>query len=58
LRLEKTDAATWAELVPRRHARQTNRLIAGRVSAVRGGGPYPDALRSALSQTLTELSEA
>ena len=48
LRVEKTDAATWAELVLRRYARQTNRLIAGRVFAVRGSGPYADALRSAL----------
>lgn len=46
--MEKTDAATWAELVLRRYARQTNRLIAGRVFAVRGNGPYADALRSAL----------
>jgi adenosylhomocysteinase len=48
LRVEKTDVATWAELVLRRYARQTNRLIAGRVFAIRGNGPYADALRSAL----------
>ncbi|HEY3545676.1 MAG TPA: adenosylhomocysteinase [Propionicimonas sp.] len=46
--MEKIDAATWAELVVRRYARQTNRLIAGRVFAVRGSGPYADALRSTL----------
>ncbi|HEY3409772.1 MAG TPA: hypothetical protein VGK53_16510, partial [Propionicimonas sp.] len=46
--MEKTDAPTWAELVLRSYARQTNRLIAGRVFAVRGSGPCADALRSAL----------
>lgn len=39
----------WAELVIRRYARQTNRLIAGRDFAVRGTGPHADALGSALS---------
>jgi len=46
--VETTEAPTWAELVLRRYARQTNRLIAGRVFAIRGSGPYGDALRSAL----------
>ncbi len=48
MRVETTDAATWAELVVRRYTRQTNRLIAGRVFAVSGHGPYAEALRSAL----------
>jgi adenosylhomocysteinase len=45
-----TDAATWAELVVRSYARQTNRLIAGRVFAVRGAGPHAEALRSVLGR--------
>lgn len=48
LRVETTDAATWAELVIRRYARQTNRLIAGRTFAVNGAGAHADALGAAL----------
>lgn len=47
----------WAEVVIRRYARQTNRLIAGRRFAVVGVGERADALRSALTTIGAQLVE-
>ncbi|MGV8908118.1 MAG: adenosylhomocysteinase [Propionicimonas sp.] len=46
--MQTRDTAGWVELVVRRYARQTNRLIAGRSFAVTGAGAHADALGGAL----------
>jgi adenosylhomocysteinase len=40
----------WVEVVLRRYARRTNRLLAGRAFGVAGSGPHADALLATLSR--------